>query len=286
MTSAPSLNRRAACALLALGAAGCAAPPELAGWERRLRGDAVALLGEVHDHEELHALRLAGLARAVEHGWRPAVAMEAFDADAQGAIDAARRDRPRDARRLVERASPRPSGWHWPLYLPAVQLALDHDLPLVAANLPRATAVRLVREDAAAVLGAGRARELGLDRPLDPALHAALRRAVDEGHCGALPAAALDGMARAQAARDALMAERVRRHADRGVALLAGNGHVRRDVGVPRWLADLPRERLASVGFVEAPADEALRSAFDAVVVAPPRRREADPCDRLRGAAP
>ena len=45
-------------------------------------------------------------------------------------------------------------------------------------------------------------------------------------------------MAQAQFARDAVMAEVLRRSAPQGggVVLLAGNGHVRRDIGVPRWL--------------------------------------------------
>ena len=50
-------------------------------------------------------------------------------------------------------------------------------------------------------------------------------------------------MARAQFARDAVMARALAAHAERGVVLLAGNGHVRRDIGVPRWLAS-PAPRL------------------------------------------
>ncbi|MEO6031952.1 MAG: ChaN family lipoprotein [Burkholderiaceae bacterium] len=96
-------------------------------------------------------------------------------------------------------------------------------------------------------------------------------------------------MARAQMARDAVMADQVRRHAGRGVVLLAGNGHVRRDLGVPRWLADIAPERVLTVGFVEE-GDAQSRvpqsaQRFDAVVVAPRATRN-DPCERLRTLKP
>ena len=48
-------------------------------WEDRLRGDAIVLLGEVHDNPVQHGLRLEVLRRAFEAGWRPAIAMEQFD---------------------------------------------------------------------------------------------------------------------------------------------------------------------------------------------------------------
>jgi uncharacterized iron-regulated protein len=59
-------------------------------------------------------------------------------------------------------------------------------------------------------------------------------------------------MAQAQMARDAAMADLLRRHAARGIVLLAGNGHVRRDIGVARWLAaDALSARLLVVGLLE-----------------------------------
>jgi len=62
--------------------------------------------------------------------------------------------------------------------------------------------------------------------------------------------------------------------------LLAGNGHVRRDLGVPRWLEGSASARCLSVGFVEEGEAAALAPAFDALVVAPPARRD-DPCAQV-----
>ena len=80
-------------------------------------------------------------------------------------------------------------------------------------------------------------------------------------------------MAKAQIARDVVMAEAMRGHAGTGVVLVAGNGHVRRDIAVPFWLR---QEGLAprAVGFLEPASDG---SAFDEVHRIPATGRP-DPC--------
>lgn len=283
MRHSVDLSRRR-CTLLGLGGLllttldGCttaAAQPQ--PWEPRLSGDAIVLLGEVHDNPRLHALRADVLRRALASGWRPAVVMEQFDIDRQADIDRSRRERPGDVRYLIAQATPPESGWDWAHYEPVVSLALRFDLPLLAGNLPDAQTGRLVRQDYAIVLGAERVNALGLQRPIDAAWQAAQEREIDAGHCHALPQSAWAGMARAQFARDAVMADVVQRNAQRGVVLLAGNGHVRRDIAVPRWLLAGLTDRLWAVGFVEAD-DGSDPRAFDAVVTATAAERE-DPCE-------
>src|SRR5678810_680797 len=111
---------RSAVFLLAawLGACTTGAPP--GGWDDRLRGDALVLLGEVHDNAEQHRLRLDALQRAFASGWRPAIAMEQFDREHQADIDRARRERPGDAQHLIDAAAPSGtragSGWNWSFY--------------------------------------------------------------------------------------------------------------------------------------------------------------------------
>ena len=268
---------------LATSLIGCAAaPPPADAWESRLGGDTVLLLGEVHDNAEQHRLRLAALQRAFAAGWRPAIAMEQFDRDRQDEIDRARRERPGDARHVIDRAAVPAkvagTGWNWDFYRPFVALALRYDVPLVAANLSNADTTRIVKDGYAAVFDGPTLAALGLDRPIDAAWQAAQEQEIDVGHCGALPASLWPRMARAQFARDAVMARLLLAHADRGVVLLAGNGHVRRDLGVPRWLPLGPR-RLVSIGFLED-GDEAPR-AFDAVVRTARARRD-DPCAAFR----
>ena len=249
-------------------------------WQARLSGDTVALLGEVHDNPEHHRLRAAALRHACQAGWRPAIVMEQFDLDRQPDLDRGRRDRPGDAAFLIASASPSQSGWHWPYYEPLVALALRFDLPLFASNLPRAQATRIVREGYEAVLGRSRTQELGLAAEIEPRWRVAQESEIEAGHCGLLPAALLQPMARAQFARDAVMAQVLRNNSANGAVLLAGNGHVRRDIGVPQWLAAMPLERQLVVGFVEV-GDPIVEGQFDAVVVTARAERK-DPCNELR----
>jgi uncharacterized iron-regulated protein len=255
------------------------APPR--GWDDRLRGDAVVLLGEVHDNAEQHRLRLEALQRAFASGWRPAIAMEQFDREHQADIDRARRERPGDAQHVIDAATPPGSraggGWNWAFYRPFVELALRYDVPLIAANLSNADTAKTVRGGYAAVFSAAEIAALGLDLLVAPEVQAAQEREIDIGHCHALPRSVWPRMAQAQFARDALMAEVLRRSAQAGgVVLLAGNGHVRRDIGVPRWLGDV-KDRTFAVGYLEITDDSTPITAFDAVVRTAPAER-ADPC--------
>jgi len=272
--------------VLPVALAGCAAvaPPPIAQ-EARLRGDTIALLGEIHDNADAHRMRLAMLRRALAAGWRPAIAMEQFDLQRQADIDRARREAPRDAQHVIDLAAPSRSGWDWALYRPIIALALDYDLPLLAANLPGVDTGKIVRGGYAAVFDADRLAALGLDRPAAPDWQAAQEREIDAGHCGLLPAAMWPAMARAQFARDAVMADLLRKHADHGAVLIAGDGHVRRDIGVPRRLSVADLRRVLAIGFLEADDSPVSTDAYDAVVRVPAAPRP-DPCAALKAHRP
>ena len=259
----------------------CTTSAPLGGWDDRLRGDALVLLGEVHDNAQQHQLRLAALQRAFASGWRPAIAMEQFDREHQADIDRARRERPEDAQHLIDVAAPSRNraegGWNWAFYRPFVELALRYDVPLIAANLSSAETSRIVRGGYSAVFSEAEIAALGLDIPVAPEVQAAQEREIDVGHCHALPRALWPRMAQAQYARDAVMAAVLRRSAEgAGVVLLAGNGHVRRDIGVPRWLGAATK-RVFAVGYLEITDDSTPVGAFDAVVRTAVAER-ADPC--------
>ncbi|ULX55838.1 hypothetical protein A9P79_27665 [Cupriavidus taiwanensis] len=259
-------------AAVAVLSAGCAAPgPAPSALSAAFAGKSYVLLGEVHDNAAGQQQRLEALTRAIEQGWRPAIAMEQFDRERQADIDRARRERPRDADYLIAQAGG--GAWQWPLYQPVVALALQYDLPLVAANLSRADAAKIVRGGLDRLFSADERQQLGLTGALPPDLVAAQTAVLDRGHCGNFPKAMLPGMLAAQAARDAVMAQALRPYAGRGAVLIAGNGHVRRDVGVPRWLGGDAGQAL-SIGYVENAPEEGK---FDRAVVVPAVERK-DPC--------
>ena len=267
--------------VLAIACSACSTSVPRQTWEQRLQGNAVAMLGEVHDNAQAHEDRLEVLHRAVAAGWRPIIAMEQFDRERQGEIVRARHERPRDAQYLIDLAAPSATrardGWNWAFYRPFVALALQYDLPLIAANLSNSDATRIVHDGYSAVFDAASLAALQLDKPIARDWQIAQEREIDAGHCGALQPALWPRMARAQFARDAVMAQVLRENAGQGVVLLAGNGHVRRDTGVPRWMGDTWRERIVSVGYLERGDESPPASAFDAVVWVAPAPRP-DPC--------
>jgi uncharacterized iron-regulated protein len=272
--------------MLVLG--GCSVSPArtaMEPWEQRLAGDAIVMLGEVHDNPWQHRLRLEVLQRAFAAGWRPAIAMEQLDRERQADIDQARRERPGDAGHVIDRGTPprlsaaAASGWDWKFYRPFVELALRYDEPLLAANLSSADATRIVRGGYGAVFSDADLAALGLGQPVPADLQAAQEREIDAGHCHALPRTLWPRMARAQFARDAVMAALLRGHAGRGIVLLAGDGHVRRDIGVWRWLGPA-QSRAFTVGYLEQGDAAPTAAAFDAVVRTRAAERD-DPCARF-----
>jgi len=147
----------------------------------------------------------------------------------------------------------------------------------VATNPSNADATRIVRGGDAAVFDARARTAIGLDRAIAASWLAAQEHEIEEGHCHLLPPALLPAMARAQLTRDAVIASALREHAANGIVLMAGNGHVRRDIGVPRWLPREAQPRVLAVAFVEPDADPSLVAAVDAVVRVPAATRD-DPC--------
>ncbi|MDP1532261.1 MAG: ChaN family lipoprotein [Rubrivivax sp.] len=247
--------------LVALLLAGCATTePIRLDFSRPL-----VLLGEVHDNAAQHALRLQAFDAWLARGGWPALLMEQFDRERQPDIERLRAQQPpADAAALIAAAGG--AGWDWRYYQPFVERALRHDLPLVAVNVSRADARRVMSEGLAAQ---------GFDAAVPAAVSAAIAQAIQASHCGQVDAATAQRMALAQVARDQFMARAVAAHAGRGVLLLAGNGHVRADIGVPRWLDAATRARSQAIGLIEVGDDSG--AVFDLVLrtAAQPRR---DPC--------
>lgn len=234
----------------------------------------VLMLGEVHDNAAGHAARLDLLRARVDAGLRPALVMEQFDREDQALLDAAAQ-RCRDADCLI--ASAGRAEWDWPLYRPLLQFALDRKLPLLAANVSRAEATQAMRGGIAAVLDPATRSRFGLDQPLPADIEAEQVSAVMQGHCNLLPEATARKMIGAQLARDVWMAKVLEdalvKHP--AAVLIAGNGHVRRDVGVIRWLPAATAAATEVHGFVEG---EAAPGEFDIVHLVKPQERP-DPCE-------
>ncbi len=191
----------------------------------RTATEGLLLIGEQHDareHQQIQAQVVGDLARS---GRLAALLIEMADAGHHT------RGLPRDASEATVREALRWSdaGWPWHAYGPVVMVAVRAGVPVLGANLPRAQ-MRAAMSDAS------------LDARLDAAALEAQRSAVRDGHCGLLPESQIAPMTRIQIARDVQMANTLQSTLTQGqvAVLVAGGGHVRRDIGVPRHLVATP----------------------------------------------
>lgn len=231
----------------------------------------LVLLGEVHDNAAQHRLRADALARWLASGARPALLMEQFDRERQAALDAAMAapggNAEARADAVIEAGWPQGrAGWDWTFYRPFITLALQHRLALVAANVSRTDTRRIVSGGLAAA---------GFEPAVPADIAQAQAGAIVASHCGQVDEPLARQLMLAQVARDQFMARQLVAHAATGAVLLAGNGHVRRDIGVPRWLPPEWQRRSMAIGLLEE--GEAPDAAFDLALFTPAAAR-GDPC--------
>jgi uncharacterized iron-regulated protein len=247
---------------------------------RRAGAADLVLLGEVHDNAVQHELRGALLTSL--GGRHPAVVFEQFPETAAPIPPPAAGE---DRESWLDQHGFDRKSWKWPLHQPVVDAALQWGRSVWGSGVSRESLRSVVRGGEAAA--PEHLRPLIEKAPLDSAARAAIDFELIEGHCGKLPKEMIPGMRAAQEVRDAAMTQALLLAGANGPAwLLAGNGHVRRDMGVPRMLrAAAPTRTVLSVGLLEvgedgAAPDAAERRVYDLVIVTPRAARE-DPCAGL-----
>ncbi len=270
-----------------------------------IREGGIVLLGEVHDNPEHHAVRGEILwprldPRVANGNLRPAAVFEHIRATQQAQVDAFYRKAARSHR--VWRASDllRVLKWDetgWPdaeAFHPLFDAALRAKLPIYPGNAARDRMRALVRGDQTGISQ----EELTLlktAQAMPEALVRALAVELEGSHCGVMPASAFGPMSLAQRYTDAHMAESLAKAAQKhgGAFLLAGNGHVRTDRGVPWHLRQMaPARKIVAVMLLEVEAGKddaggyAPRTpdghwAADYVLFTPQHVRP-DPCEKMR----
>ena len=256
----------------------------------RLRRGRFVLLGEKHDNPDHHRLQAWLLRALIAAGRRPALGFEMFTVDDAPAIARQLAAQPADAVGLAEAVNWQRSGWpDWAMYRPIAEAALETELPIIATNLAPAMARALGQSGAAALDTAFAARH-GLERPLAPETRTAMAEEIREAHCGYASERQVNAMLLVQRARDAQMAESLATAGQPdGAALIAGAGHVRRDYGIPVYLANrTPEASVISVAFLEVGRDRPEPIAYAARFGRPtlpfdyvwftPRVDDDDPC--------
>ena len=246
---------------------GCASLTPASAWTERLPSllpaDAL-LLGEQHDAPDHQRLQRETVQWLAARGQLAAVVLEMAErGHGTGGL-------PRDAAEARVRAALQwnDAAWPWKAYGPVVMAAVAAGVPVLGGNLPRS--------DMRAAMG-----ETAWDQHLPPP---ALQRQYDalrEGHCGLLPDAQIAPMARVQIARDASLARTAQAVAQSGqtVLLIAGGGHVLRNLGVPTHWPDYFKSKVALAQ--SGQASTAIKTEAD-VVIATPALPLRDHCAPLR----
>jgi uncharacterized iron-regulated protein len=203
--------------------------------------------------------------------------MEQFNREQSDALTQAQQTC-KDAQCIIAQAGN--SNWEWPLYYPVINLALQYQLPIIAGNVSRNDAARVRREGWPAALNARQMHTWQLPASVSTALRTGQENAIISGHCDQRPPQAmLDGFVNAQIVRDIWMAQSMIDNSQRGVILIAGNGHVRNDVGVPYWLNKLGKTNVQSIGFIEH-NNTTTSASYDRVHTITPHNRP-NPCAHM-----
>lgn len=246
------------------------------------------LLGERHDNQDHHLLQASAIKALTRLGRRPAVAFEMIDESQAEALRIHLASQSASMEGLGPAIGWEKTGWpDWSFYRPIAEAARAAGLAMRPANLPRDRIREAVRSGPASVPEPARSR-LALEQPLAAEVRAAMATDIADAHCNMLPQSLLPGMVFAQRLRDAVMADSLLAAGGEGAVLIAGNGHVRNDRGVPLHLgARAPERSVATLAFIEVDAKRSsprdYELPFDFVWFTP-RVDDIDHCERMRRA--
>jgi len=247
------------------------------------------LAGEIHDNPVHHQLQ-AWIIDQVTADRAASVVMEMLSEDQKDALDSFMQLEARTPAGFSEAVEWDASGWpDFAIYAPVLAAALGRDLPILH-GLPARADTRTVSQSGLSALGDPAIGRLRLGAPLPPDQQDALEAEIQTAHCDLLPVEALPNMAAVQIYRDGYLADALRRTRDDGPAILiAGNGHVRTDRGVPAFLTEADG-RTVAIMMQETAADTTPEAAAGDMPADTPadyvwltsRIERPDPCVSLR----
>jgi len=214
------------------------------------------LLGEKHDNPDHHALQLRVLDHVLQTNNVLTVSFEMMSSDQQPLLQELSAYRQSSLEQVNEYLQWDNESWDWDYYGPLLHSAIGAGVLINAANI--------TNEEMMQVYGAPTAAEI--EGVLDEQTMVALEKDIDDSHCGMLPESQFPAMVRVQQARDFAMADSLDSNTQEQLrVLIAGNYHIRRDLGVPNYLlnrqSSLEESQIVSLAFMEV--DEASNDPVD-----------------------
>lgn len=191
----------------------------------------VFVLGEVHDNPAHHTVQAEAVAAIAPR----AVVFEMLTAEQAGRVNETLLQ---DPEALGEALEWEASGWpDFAMYYPIFAASQGADLH--GAAVPRDETRRAMQIGVPSAFG-DEAVAFGLTEALDAEQLADRLNLQMDAHCGALPLELLPGMVDLQRLRDAKLAQVTLEALEQTggpVVVITGNGHARKDWGVPSYLA-------------------------------------------------
>ena len=191
----------------------------------------IVLLGEKHDNPDHHRLQQNILRYLLASDRVGAVSFEMMDSEFDDRLAELKVQQFDSLTQLKDHLQWDDKGWDWSFYGPLIADTHAAGIDVRSANISRAQVGEVYGQ------------------PLDPAIFGVmdeqaieqLNIEIEESHCNMLPASQFPAMVRVQQARDHAMATSLSANdsSDRINVLIAGNYHVRQDLGAPKYLLAL-----------------------------------------------
>ncbi len=230
----------------------------------------VVLLGERHDHPDHHRLQ-ALLIQEVKS--EALVGFEMLDED-----DAPKIDGITEPHAFEEASQWNASGWpEFALYRPIFEVIHRRNFKIRAVHPRRSRMMSMAKEPAAYPKGNDARSE-----PISVQGQMNLREDLDRGHCGQASPRMIEMMVNAQIFKDRWMSHRIEIDPMEKAIVIAGNGHVRKDYGMPNHL----NAGVLSLGLIEVEADRVVVSDYSPArfdyLLFTPRLDTLDPCEKYK----
>jgi uncharacterized iron-regulated protein len=227
----------------------------------------VVYLGETHDNAADHQGQLAIIQALYAKNPQMAIALEMFQRPAQPLLDQYLAGTLTEAQLQQQSEYDQRWGFPWDYYAPILRFAKTHQIPLIALNVPTEITRKVARTGLESLTPSDR-QWIPPDREIrtDNAAYREMIQAVyDEIHQGRSVSSSFDRFFLAQVLWDETMAQGVadflQAQPDRQIIVLAGDGHIVYDYGIPSRV----ERRIESVvqRSVIINPDEGMESAAD-----------------------
>ena len=207
----------------------------------KLAGAGYVLVGEIHDNISNHRNEAEVIDHLATRNRETDVAFEMIDDSQEKFI----RDRKiNSAGQLIELLNHVDTGWDYETYYRLVfESVIRAGFSISPANIDRGRLMDIVMQHSSDIPD-GTSRLLSATH-FTPELEMEMQKDIIESHCNMLDQEQALPMVKAQRIRDATMAASLLNSSADLKVLIAGDGHIRRDSGVPRYI--LAQDRMATV---------------------------------------